>query len=95
MSHQSTALLTCPAASSFRVAEAPSKAPVLPTWLTNGLLALASCVLFALACASAWLSYHAQVAYVLAHNGNQAAEAKIWALLLDTGTVPPSGRLAF
>jgi hypothetical protein len=47
---------------------------------------LASGVLFALACASAWLSYHAQVDYVLAHNGNQAAEAKVWALLLDTGT---------
>jgi hypothetical protein len=50
------------------------------------LLILASCVLFALACASAWLSYHAQVAYVLAHNGNLRAEAKVWALLLDTGT---------
>lgn len=86
MSHQSTAWPTRPAASSFRAAEAPPKAPVLPTWLTNGLLALASCVLLALACASAWLSYHAQVSYVLAHNGNQAAEARIWALLLDTGT---------
>jgi hypothetical protein len=47
---------------------------------------LASGVLFTLACASAWLSYHAQVDYVLAHNGNQATEAKVWALLLDTGT---------
>jgi hypothetical protein len=47
---------------------------------------VASGVLLALACASAWLSYHAQVDYVLAHNGNQAAEAKVWALLLDTGT---------
>jgi hypothetical protein len=43
-------------------------------------------VLFALACASAWLSYHAQVGYVLAHNGNLRTEAKIWALLLDAGT---------
>lgn len=86
MSHQSTAWPARPAASSFRAAEGPSKVPVLPTWLTNGLLALASCVLLALACASAWLSYHAQVSYVLAHNGNQGAEARIWALLLDTGT---------
>jgi hypothetical protein len=86
MSHQSTAWPARPAASSPRAAEAPPKAPVLPPWLTYGLLALASCVLFALACASAWLSYHAQVSYVLAHNGDQAVEARIWALLLDTGT---------
>jgi hypothetical protein len=58
----------------------------LPTWLTNGLLLLASGVLCALAGASAWLSYHAQVAYVLAHNGDQVAEARVWALLLDAGT---------
>ena len=86
MSDQTMAWLARPAASSSRAAERPSNTPVLPTWLTHGLLTLASCVLLALACASAWLSYHAQVAYVLAHNGNQAAEAKIWALLLDTGT---------
>ncbi|MEY9857988.1 hypothetical protein ABH935_003601 [Catenulispora sp. GAS73] len=63
-----------------------SATPPLPTWITNGLLALSVTVLFALACASAWLSYHAQVTYVLAHNGNQAVEAKVWALLLDAGT---------
>lgn len=57
-----------------------------PTWLANSLLILASGVLLTLACTSAWLSYHAQVAYVLAHNGNQSTEAKIWALLLDAGT---------
>ena len=87
MSHQiSTAWPTCTAASSPRAAKRPSGALDSPAWLTNGLLMLASGVLFALACASAWLSYHAQVDYVLAHNGNQAAEAKVWALLLDTGT---------
>jgi hypothetical protein len=47
---------------------------------------LASVVLMTLACASAWLSYHAQVSYVLAHNGNQAMQARVWALLLDAGT---------
>jgi hypothetical protein len=47
---------------------------------------MASVVLMALAGASAWLSYHAQVAYVLAHNGGLAAEARVWALLLDAGT---------
>jgi hypothetical protein len=58
----------------------------LPEWVTNGVLALGSLVLFALAGASAWLSYHAQVAYVLAHNGDHAAQAHVWALLLDAGT---------
>jgi hypothetical protein len=87
MSHQiSTAWPARPASSPSRVTKRPSDAADSPTWLTNGLLMLASGVLFALACASAWLSYHAQVDYVLAHNGNQAAEAKVWALLLDTGT---------
>jgi hypothetical protein len=57
-----------------------------PAWLTSSLLALASVVLFALACASAWLSYRAQVAYVLVHNGDQSAQARVWALLLDAGT---------
>ena len=87
MSHQSiTAWPTRTAAASPRVVRRQSDALDSPTWLTNGLLMLASAVLFTLACASAWLSYHAQVDYVLAHNGNQAAEAKVWALLLDTGT---------
>ena len=86
MSHQSTAWLVRPAAPSSRMAAHSTGAPDTPTWLASGLLILASCVLLALACASAWLSYHAQVAYVLAHNGNLSADAKVWALLLDTGT---------
>lgn len=85
MSHQTTAWAARPAASN-QPAKQSTGTPVLPAWLTNGLLTLASGVLFALACASAWLSYHAQVAYVLAHNGNLAAEARVWALLLDAGT---------
>lgn len=84
--HISTVWPARPTGSSPRAAKQLSDAPASLTWLTNGLLALASCVLLALACASAWLSYHAQIDYVLAHNGNQAAEAKVWALLLDTGT---------
>lgn len=60
--------------------------PVPPEWLTRGLLASASLMLLALACASAWLSYHAQVAYVLSRNGNRPSQARVWALLLDTGT---------
>lgn len=59
---------------------------VLPGWISGGLLGLASLTLLALAGASAWLSYHAQVAYVLAHNGEHAAQARVWALLLDAGT---------
>jgi Protein of unknown function (DUF2637) len=58
----------------------------LPRWLTYGLFGLASLVLLALACASAWLSYHAQVDYVFDHNGEQATAARVWALLLDCGT---------
>ncbi|MEY9893205.1 hypothetical protein ABIA31_006883 [Catenulispora sp. MAP5-51] len=86
MSHQSTAWPVSPDGPS-PVALAPtSDVPPLPTWLSNGLLALSATVLLALACASAWLSYHAQATYVLAHNGNQASEAKVWALLLDAGT---------
>ena len=86
MSHQTTAWLAPAAASPNQPTKRRADVPVLPAWLTIGLLTLASGVLFALACASAWLSYHAQVAYVLAHNGNQAAEAQVWALLLDAGT---------
>jgi len=71
---------------SRRVGNRPADAPDLPTWLTNGLIVLASGVLLALACASAWLSYRAQVAYVQAHNGDMSSEANVWALLLDTGT---------
>ncbi len=86
MSHQTTAWLVPSAASPNLPTKRPTDVPALPAWLTIGLLTLASGVLFALACASAWLSYHAQVAYVLAHNGNQTAEARVWALLLDAGT---------
>lgn len=86
MSAQNTAWPARPAASSDGMTRQLTEAVVLPAWLTNGLLALASMVIFALACASAWLSYHAQVAYVLAHNDNQAEQARVWALLLDAGT---------
>lgn len=86
MSHQTTAWRVHPAASPIRTANQPIEAPALPSWLIHGLLMLASGVLLGLACASAWLSYHAQVAYVLAHNGNHAAPARVWALLLDAGT---------
>lgn len=86
MSHQNTGWLVQPAPASSGAAACPSEDRGLPTWLTAGLLALASCVLLTLAGASAWLSYHAQVAYVLAHNGELRAEAKVWALLLDAGT---------
>ena len=87
MSHQNTAwpvghVAPQPAASS-RSADA-----VRPSnWISYGLLFLAGSMLIALACASAWLSYHAQVGYVLAHNGHLRTEARVWALLLDTGTV--------
>lgn len=86
MSHQSTTWPLRPAAPS-PAPTTPSSIPAPPpNWLAYGLLALAGSVLFALASASAWLSYHAQVGYVLAHNGNLRTEAKIWALLLDAGT---------
>jgi hypothetical protein len=86
MYHQPTAWLAQPAGSRVRPDEEPVEATAYPAWLANGLLILASLVLFSLACASAWLSYHAQVSYVLAHDGGQADEAKVWAFLLDTGT---------
>lgn len=86
MSHQSTAWRMPSAASSPRTATRSSADPVPPTWITYSLLVLASGVLFTLAGACAWLSYHAQVAYVFAHNGGLKSEAKVWALLLDTGT---------
>lgn len=88
MYNQSTALFPRPIAPSSHPTTRSSEAPTstLPTWLASALLMLASSVLLALACASAWLSYHAQVAYVLAHNGNLRAEARVWALLLDAGT---------
>lgn len=86
MSHQSTAWAVPPGGPSPVAPTHTSDASTLPIWLANGLLAMSATVLFALACASAWLSYHAQATYVLAHNGNQASEAKVWALLLDAGT---------
>lgn len=86
MLSQTTAWFVRPAASSSRAVGRSPEAGELPVWITNSLLLLASIVLVALACASAWLSYHAQVAYVLVHNGNQAMQARVWALLLDTGT---------
>ncbi|MBS2546953.1 hypothetical protein KGQ19_08735 [Catenulispora sp. NL8] len=86
MSHQNTAWPACPDGPSSAAATRASGTTPPPNWLAHGLLALAGTMLFALACASAWLSYHAQVGYVLAHNGNLRTEAKIWALLLDAGT---------
>ncbi|WP_194909691.1 DUF2637 domain-containing protein [Catenulispora rubra] len=86
MSHQNTVRpVHSPAPTSAAAAHAPDTSPV-PAWLEHTLLALSGSMLFALACLSAWLSYHAQVTYVLAHNGNQATEARVWALLLDAGT---------
>ena len=38
-------------------------------WSTSGVLVSAGLVLLALACASAWLSYHARVACVFSRNG--------------------------
>lgn len=78
MSYQNTA---------WRVRRAASPVPThsCPTWLANLLLGLASGVLLGLACAAAWLSYHAQVAYVVSHNGGEQEQAKVWSLLLDTG----------
>src|SRR5262249_26377228 len=90
MSHQTTAWLARPAPSQIPSEEHAADAASLPTWLTTGLLVLASAVLLALASASAWLSYHAQFSYVLAHNGGQAADAKVWAILLDAGTAGAS-----
>lgn len=86
MSHQNTVWPARRAVPSIATTACPSDATPPPAWLALGLLALSGSVLFALACAAAWLSYHAQVGYVLAHNGNLRTEAKIWALLLDTGT---------
>ena len=86
MSHQNTVRAAGPAGPSPAATTHSSKATPPPNWLAHGLLAVAGTMLFALACASAWLSYHAQVGYVLAHNGNLRTEAKIWALLLDAGT---------
>lgn len=86
MSSQTTAWLARPAASPVPPANRAPDGRALPALLANGLLAVASLVLFALAGASAWLSYHAQVAYVLVHNGEMAAQARVWALLLDVGT---------
>lgn len=85
MSHQSTSLPACADAVSARSPGDVTTAGAA-AWIANGLLAFANVVLMTLACASAWLSYHAQVAYVLAHNGGQAAQARVWALLLDAGT---------
>lgn len=85
MSHQTRACYAHPTASPAPV-DGSVNGAILPVWITSSLLGLASLVLLGLACASAWLSYHAQVAYVLAHNGDQAAQARVWALLLDAGT---------
>lgn len=86
MSHQNTAWPARPAGPSPAATSYASNASPPPNWIAHALLALAGTMLLALACASAWLSYNAQVGYVLAHNGNLRAEAKIWALLLDAGT---------
>jgi Protein of unknown function (DUF2637) len=85
MSHQTTAWRLSPSAS-LTPAVPRADASSTPGRLASGVLALASLILLALACASAWLSYHAQVDYVLAHNGDLRAQARVWALLLDTGT---------
>lgn len=85
MLDQTTAWRARPAATRNGPRESAAS-PAPPVWLTRGVLVSASLVLLALACASAWLSYHAQVAYVLSRNGDHAAQARIWALLLDAGT---------
>lgn len=85
MSHQTTAWRARPAATRNGPRESAAN-PEPPLWLTRCVLVSASLVLLALACASAWLSYHAQVAYVLSRNGEHAAQARVWALLLDAGT---------
>ena len=54
---------------------------------TKALILASSAVMLVLAIACAWLSYHAQVGYVRAHNGDQAEQARVWAVLLDSGTV--------
>ena len=57
-----------------------------PRRLAFALLSASSVVLVLLAAAAGWLSYRAQVGYVLSHNGGSALDARIWALLLDAGT---------
>lgn len=84
MSHQPMAWRAYPDAPPANAGRSTNA--VLPAWISRSLLGLASLTLLALAGASAWLSYHAQVAYVLAHNGDRVAQARVWALLLDTGT---------
>lgn len=85
MSNQTTAWQARRAATRNGPRESAAR-PEPPVWLTRGVLVSASLVLLALACASAWLSYHAQVAYVFSRNGEHAAQARVWALLLDAGT---------
>ncbi|MBS2966017.1 DUF2637 domain-containing protein [Actinocrinis puniceicyclus] len=85
MLHQSTSL---PARRNAVSAGQPDRVSAAgpAAWIANGLLASATMILMALACASAWLSYRAQVDYVLTHNGEQVVQARVWALLLDLGT---------
>lgn len=84
MSHQTTA--TAVPATAIAPGSHPVGERLGPRWLAGALLITASALLLALAGASAWLSYRAQVAYVLAHDGHAYAQAQVWALLLDTGT---------
>ena len=67
----------------------PGWQPALKRWScpTKVLLSASSVVMIVLAVACGWLSYHAQFGYVRAHNGNQAEQARVWAVLLDAGTV--------
>lgn len=69
--------------------DAPDWRTVRKLWTgpTKVLILASSAVMLVLAMACAWLSYHAQVDYVRAHNGDQAEQARVWAVLLDTGTV--------
>lgn len=85
MLDQTTAWRARPAATRNGSRE-PVASPEPPVWLTRAVLVSASLVLLVLACASAWLSFHAQVAYVFSRNGERATQARVWALLLDAGT---------
>lgn len=84
MSHQTTAW---PAHAAMRARQRGSRAAI-GHWTrpTKALLAMSSAVMIALAVACAWLSYHAQVGYVRAHNGDETEQARVWAVLLDAGT---------
>jgi hypothetical protein len=86
MSHQTITAWPAQAATAtdapdWRTGQKPWSRP------TKLLLLASSAVMLVLAIACAWLSFNAQFGYVRAHNGDQAEQARVWAVLLDTGTV--------